>query len=56
LLSSVIGMPFIGPRAIPEHSLPGMLRVRHHGVHDALRFLKANNPIYHDIEISETCL
>ncbi|KAF8065993.1 hypothetical protein FPV67DRAFT_1418131, partial [Lyophyllum atratum] len=52
LLLSVIGVTYIGPRAISEHSLPGMLRVRRHHVHNALRFLKVNNPIYHEIEIS----
>lgn len=53
ILSATIGVTFIGPKGLPESSLPSMFRVRRRKVRDALTWLKDNNPLYSDIEISE---
>lgn len=54
ILSATIGVTFIGPKGkIPEKSMPHMFRVRRWRVHEALLWLKANNPLYQDIEISQ---
>lgn len=56
LLASVIAVSFIGLGKLPKKWLKGTFRVRRAAVHDALRWLKANNPMYEDIEISEEAL
>ena len=53
ILASTIGVTLVGPKNIPEKTMPGFLRVRRNRVRAALVWLKANNPIYADIEISE---
>ena len=52
LLSSTIRITFIGPRGLPESTMPGMFRVRWQRVYRALVWLKENNKIYADITIS----
>ena len=52
ILSATIRVTFVGPKNLPEKTLPGFLRVNRARVHDALRWLKENNPIYKNIEIS----
>ena len=52
ILAATIGVMFVGPKNLPEKTLPGFLRVNRTRVHDALRWLKENNPIYQNIEIS----
>lgn len=56
LLACVIAVSFIGLGKLPKKWLKGTFRVRRAVVHDALRWLKANNPMYEDIEISEEAL
>ena len=53
ILASTIGVTFVGPKNLPEKSLPGFMHVRQKRVSDALTWLKANNPIYSEITISE---
>lgn len=52
ILAATIGVTFVGPRNIPEKTMPGFLRVNRARVQDALLWLKSNNPIYKDIVIS----
>ena len=52
ILAATIGVTFVGPRNLPEKTMPGFLRVNRRRVHDALLWLKQNNPIYHHIIIS----
>ncbi|KAJ3565934.1 hypothetical protein NP233_g7319 [Leucocoprinus birnbaumii] len=53
ILSSTICVTFIGPNGRPERFFPDTVYVRRNRVRDALVWLKANNPLYHDIIISE---
>lgn len=53
ILSATIGVTFVGPKNLPERTLPDFLRVRRRRVYQALVWLKNNNPIYRDITISE---
>ncbi|KAF8952606.1 hypothetical protein BDZ97DRAFT_1768290 [Flammula alnicola] len=53
ILSATIGITFVGPKSIPEKSMPSMFRVRRRRVHAALLWLKDNNPLYQNIEISQ---
>jgi hypothetical protein len=52
LLSATIGITFVGPRGLPESTMPGMFRVRRQRIHRALEWLKQNNKLYADIVIS----
>ena len=52
ILAATIGVTFVSPKNLPEKTMPGFLRVNRVRVHDALRWLKENNPIYQNIEIS----
>ncbi|KAF5321196.1 hypothetical protein D9619_001956 [Psilocybe cf. subviscida] len=56
ILSAMIGVTFVGPKEVSEGTLPTMFRVRRWKVRDALKWLKENNPVYSDIEISEARL
>lgn len=56
LLASVIAVSFIGLGKLPKRWLKGTFRVRRAMVHDALRWLKANNEMYEDIDISVEAL
>lgn len=53
ILSSIIGVTFVGPNNVPSSLMPEMLYVRRNRVKQALQWLKANNPLYHDDIISE---
>lgn len=53
LLVSVIAICFVGVGRLPQRWLKGTFRVRRAVVHTALQWLKRNNPLYRDIEISE---
>ncbi|KAJ3561239.1 hypothetical protein NP233_g10314 [Leucocoprinus birnbaumii] len=53
ILSETIGVTLIGLRGFPERTMPDILKVRRSRVRDALQWLKANNPLYADIVISE---
>lgn len=53
ILSATIGITFVGPKGLRESTMPVMFRVRRWKVREALMWLKANNPLYTDIEISE---
>lgn len=52
ILAATIGVTFVGPRNLPQKTMPGFLRVNRRRVHDALLWLKENNPIYENILIS----
>ncbi len=53
ILSATIGVTFVGPKGHRDPTMPAMFRVRRWKVKEALIWLKANNPLYADIEISE---
>lgn len=53
ILSATIGITFVGPRGLQESTMPAMFRVRRWRVREALLWLKINNHLYSDIEISE---
>lgn len=53
ILSATIGITFVGPKGIRESTMPAMFRVRRWRVREGLLWLKANNPLYSDIQISE---
>ncbi|RDB26251.1 hypothetical protein Hypma_006070 [Hypsizygus marmoreus] len=53
ILSSIIGVTFVGPKGIPESTLPNFLLVRRERVFKALRWLQANNPLWRDVIISQ---
>lgn len=52
ILAATIGVTFVGPRNLPQKTMPGFLYVNRNRIHDALLWLKQNNPIYRDILIS----
>lgn len=56
ILSATIGITFVGPKGCREPMMPNMFHVRRRKVKEALIWLKDNNPLYGDIEISETSL
>jgi len=56
ILAAVIAVTIVGPKGLPEKTMPGFLRVRRSRVREALVWLKSNNPLYADIEISEEML
>ena len=56
ILAATIGVTFVGPKNLPQKTLPGFLRVSQECVRMALEWLKENNPIYSDIYISNACL
>lgn len=53
ILAATIGVTIIGPKNLPESTLPGFLRVRRGRVASALSWLKKNNPLYADITINQ---
>jgi hypothetical protein len=53
VVAATIGVTIVGPRNFPERSMPSFLRVRRARVKAALLWLKANNPYYLNITISE---
>ncbi|KAF8263016.1 hypothetical protein EI94DRAFT_1523012, partial [Lactarius quietus] len=52
ILAATFGVTFIGPRNLPEKTMPGFLQVNRIRVHNALQWLKQNNPLYQEICIS----
>jgi hypothetical protein len=56
ILAAVIAVTIIGPKGFPEKTMPEFLRVRRSRVREALIWLKANNPLYVNIEICEDIL
>ena len=52
ILAATIGVTFVGPKNLPEKTMPGFLHVNRQRVHQALQWLKINNPIYEHITIS----
>ena len=52
ILAATIGVTFVGPKTLPQKTLPGFLRVNRARVRIALKWLKANNPIYSNIYVS----
>lgn len=51
LLSATIGITFIGPKKLPELTLPDYFIVRRKRVHDALIWLQENDTLYANISI-----
>ncbi|KAF8804167.1 hypothetical protein BYT27DRAFT_7214241 [Phlegmacium glaucopus] len=56
VLAATIGITFVGPKNLPEKSMPKMFRVRRSRVREALEWLRANNPLYSNISISASRL
>jgi hypothetical protein len=56
ILAATTGITYIGPNNLLEKSMPNIFWVRYDWVQRALQWLKANNPIYSDIVILESCL
>ena len=56
ILAATIGVTFVGPHNLPQKTMPGFLRVNRQRVHDALLWLKTNNPLYRNIVISTSRL
>ena len=52
ILTATVRVTFIGPRNLPEKTLPGFLRVNRNRVRDTLEWLQKNNPFYANIDIS----
>lgn len=52
VLAATVGVTFVGPKNVPQRTLPGFLRVNRDRVRAALQWLKANNPFYQNITIS----
>ncbi|RDB17999.1 ATP-dependent DNA helicase RRM3 [Hypsizygus marmoreus] len=53
ILSALIGVTFVSPKQVKENTLPAFLMVRRRRIREALLWLKAHNPLYRDIVISE---
>ena len=53
ILASTIGVSIVGPKNIPERTMPGFLRVRRERIRAALVWLKGHNPLYARIVISQ---
>ncbi|KAF8816193.1 hypothetical protein BYT27DRAFT_7248501 [Phlegmacium glaucopus] len=56
VLAATIGITFVGPKNIPERTMPKFFRVRRNWVRKALEWLRANNPLYNNIIISHSRL
>jgi len=53
VLSATVAVTFIMPSGKVEFCMPKILHVRRRRVREALEWLKAHNPLYNDIVISE---
>lgn len=53
ILAATIGVTIVGPNNFPDRCMPHFLTVNRNRVHDALRWLKRENPLYEDIAISD---
>ena len=56
ILAATIGITFVGPRNLPDRSLPDIFRIRRTHVRRALEWLKDNNPLFSNITISASRL
>ena len=56
ILAATIGITFVGPRNLPDRSLPDIFRIRRTRVRRALEWLKDNNPLFSNITISASRL
>lgn len=56
VLASVLAITYVGTKKMPKNWLKSTFRVRCLVVHDALIWLKANNPLYADINIADDLL
>jgi hypothetical protein len=53
ILSATIGVTFVGPKDVPEKTMPHFLTVRRKRVAAALQWLKQHNPLYEKVVVSE---
>jgi hypothetical protein len=53
VFAAVIAVTIVGPKNLPEKTMPAFFKVRRSRVRAALIWLKANNPFYAKIDISE---
>jgi hypothetical protein len=53
ILASTIGVTIVGPKNIPDRTMPGFLKVRRDYIRDALIWLHTYNPLYANIIVSE---
>lgn len=53
VLEETIAVTFVGPNRAPKKMFPDNLRIRRVRVRNALQWLKKNNPLYENINISE---
>ncbi|KAK0430854.1 uncharacterized protein EV420DRAFT_1657238 [Desarmillaria tabescens] len=56
VLSALIGITYVAPKGTKLPGLPRQLHVRRRRVHEALLWLKHNNPLYKNIIISDILL
>ncbi len=56
VLAAVIGITFVAPKGMKLPGLPRELHIRRRRVHEALLWLKHNNPLYKNVIISDTLL
>ncbi|KAF8263824.1 hypothetical protein EI94DRAFT_1703716 [Lactarius quietus] len=56
ILPATIGITFVGPKILPQKTMPGFLHVNRTRVLTALHWLKHNNPLYEHIVISDSRL
>lgn len=56
VLPSILAITYLGTKKLPKNWLKSTFRVRRFVVHDALIWLKANNPLYADINIADELL
>jgi hypothetical protein len=52
LLAATVGITFVGPKNVPQRTMPGFLQVNQMHVCVALEWLKQNNHLYANITIS----
>lgn len=56
ILASLITIAYIGSGQLPKRWLLNSFRVRRHRIREALIWLKAHNPHYHDISLNDDAL
>jgi hypothetical protein len=56
ILASTIGVTIVGPKNMPERTMPGFLQVRRDYLRVALIWLHKHNPLYANVFISESRL
>ncbi|KIO01094.1 hypothetical protein M404DRAFT_108816, partial [Pisolithus tinctorius Marx 270] len=55
-MCDVLAITFVGTKWLPTNWLNHTFRVRHDAIRKALQWLRENNSIYGDIDISEQCI